>query len=315
MQNSVYRRRRLTALMALIFAIGVVAYAALASGSRPADKPDNAAVRLETDGKLTATIPLRSFDLATTAGQAQLRRAVANKLPTTTVKRRGKARVTASVDQRAAATDAVALGKAGGTVKVSTTPLAATITAPVIKQKLRNNCEAAALQILMASEGVRASQEAIQSRLRRDGPLDPQGVGSSRIWGDPNIGYVGREDGGGTAGGFGVFQKPIVEVASKFRFPLTDLTGSSSSAVYDKLLSGRAVMVWLGLAEGPFQSWKSPRGKTITVNMNEHTVVLNGIDRSGQLDVVDPLTGTRRTWTKSEFEAMWERLGDRAVAS
>ncbi|MBI5310868.1 MAG: C39 family peptidase [Actinobacteria bacterium] len=191
----------------------------------------------------------------------------------------------------------------------------ATISAPVIKQRLRNNCEATALEILLASRGVESNQLILQRQLRRDGPLDPQGDGAEKIWGDPNFGFVGRPDGGGTAGGFGVYPGPIASLSSRYEMKLRSLSGRPPREVYRRLLAGDAVMVWVGLADGPYARWRSPRGAEIEVNLNEHTVVLNGIDRRGSLSVVDPLSGTRQTWTKSKFETMWRLLGRRALST
>ncbi|MBI2690448.1 MAG: C39 family peptidase [Solirubrobacterales bacterium] len=314
MQKSIYRRRRLAVILPLLFGIVVVAYATGASGSRNSPEKAPPVLRLELKQKTVARIPLEPFALQTAAGQAQLSRVVRNKLPATMVDRRGRARITLALDRSSAAAEAVSLGSAGGTVNVATEPVAATIAAPVLKQKLRNICESAALEVLLATEGVRVPQLTLQQRLRRDGPLDPVGVGASRVWGDPELGYVGRPDGGGVAGGFGVYPKPIIELASKYRVKLTNMTGGSASEIYDKLLSGRAVMAWMGLGDGPFTSWVTKSGKPVNVNLNEHTVVLTGIDRTGTLRMVDPLTGTRKEMSQSEFEAMWTLLGKRSVA-
>jgi hypothetical protein len=77
---------------------------------------------------------------------------------------------------------------------------------------------------------------------------------------------------------------------------------------------GRAVMVWIGLSDGPYGEWTSPDGHPVRVNFGEHTVVLNGITEDGRLRVVNPLEGTRELWTTDRFVAMWELLDRRAVA-
>lgn len=51
----------------------------------------------------------------------------------------------------------------------------------------------------------------------------------------------------------------------------------------------------------------------MTGNFGEHTVVLTGIDEDS-LEVNDPLSGQRLTWTRSEFEVMWQRLGRQALS-
>jgi len=205
------------------------------------------------------------------------------------------------------------LGPAGGAVEVPARAVSASVTAPVVAQELRNNCETAALEIMLASAGTRVDQLRLQRGLKRDGPLDPIGSGPSRRWGDPELGYVGRPGGGGVAGGFGVYQRPIADLARRNGLRLTDLTRVPVRRIYAELRRGRAVMTWVGLSDGPYGQWRSPRGREVRVNFGEHTVVLNGIRSDGSVRVVNPLKGTREIWTRTRFETMWERLGRRAL--
>jgi len=194
-------------------------------------------------------------------------------------------------------------------------PIESAIAAPVLRQQLRNDCESAALSILMAATGRRVSQVRIQQLLPASGPLDPRGVGAERVWGDPDLGFVGRPDGGGVAGGFGVYPRPIIGVARRLGTQLDDLTGSSPQTLYARLLAGRPVIAWVGLSAGPYGSWRSPDGRVINVNFGEHTVVLRGVNRDGSLSVSNPLRGTAETWTRAQFASMWQLLDRRAVGS
>lgn len=189
------------------------------------------------------------------------------------------------------------------------------IRAPVVAQRLRDNCESAALQVLLATVGVDAGQLRLQGELPRSGPLDPGTVGGARVWGDPEQGFVGRADGGGLAGGFGVYQRPVRGVAARHGVTLKDLSGAPAAAVYRRLLSGHAVMVWVGLGNGPFMRWRSLQGRLVNVNLNEHAVVLTGVGADGRLSVVNVLQGTRERWSRDEFEVMWTRLGRRALTT
>lgn len=183
---------------------------------------------------------------------------------------------------------------------------------PIVRQALRNNCETAALSMLLAADNVRIPQLQLQRELRRSGPLDPIGSGSARVWGDPNRGYVGRAEGGGAAGGFGVYQWPIAALAAKHGVPLRNLSGGSPARIYRSLQAGRPVLVWIALSSGPYGSWRTGDGKRITVNFGEHTVVLTGVHGS-YVHVNDPLDGTRKLWSKSAFESMWRGLNRRAL--
>ena len=73
-------------------------------------------------------------------------------------------------------------------------------------------------------------------------------------------------------------------------------------------------MAWVAISEGPFASWHSPAGKAITVNYGEHAVVLTGV-KGSEVIVNDPLSGQRLTWSKNQFESMWDSLDRRALAA
>jgi uncharacterized protein YvpB len=244
-----------------------------------------------------------------------LRQAVLARLPATFTLKRGPAQTTYALDGGAAAQQAVRDAPRGGIVDVPSRAISAQIAAPVVAQQLRDNCETAALEVLLATTGVASDQLALQSELRLDGPRDPQGAGPSQVWGDPERGFVGRADGGGPAGGFGVYQAPIAALALRHGRRLVDLTGGSPTAVYQRVLTGHAVMAWVGLANGPYGQWQTPAGRLVRVNFNEHAVVISGLTAAGIVQVINPLTGTRELWTKLTFEAMWNRLGRRALST
>jgi uncharacterized protein YvpB len=96
--------------------------------------------------------------------------------------------------------------------------------------------------------------------------------------------------------------------------PLRELTGSSPDAVYAALLHGHPVIAWVALSNGPYASWVSPAGKPIEINYGEHVLVLTGVEGE-VVHMNDPLSGTRLTWSKSQFEQMWEGLGRRALVA
>lgn len=318
------RRRRLVAALTVLAtgAAGAAAVigAAQGSGTKSADRPAAGspaprAISLEIGATTLARLPLARFRTATGVDGVALRRAVIAALPRKVTVSRGRARISYAYDRDRAAERAVSLGPQGGSVAVTRKPISSQIAAPVIAQALRNNCESAALSILLRSVGVTASQLRLQQLLPRSGPLDPQGTGPSRVWGDPDRGYVGRADGGGAAGGFGVYPRPVAEVARRLDVKLANLTGASPQAIYDRLLAGRALIAWVGLGDGPYDTWQSPQGKTINVNFNEHTVVLRGINRDGTISVSNPLEGTAETWSREKFQSMWQLLGRRALST
>lgn len=184
---------------------------------------------------------------------------------------------------------------------------------PLTRQALRNNCETAALSMLLASRGVHVDQLRLQRALPRSGPLDPATRADGMlVWGDPDKGFVGRVAGGGTHGGYGVYTAPIKALAARYGLELTTLNREPPSVLYRLLRQGRPVLAWVGLSNGPYLRWRTSAGKVIVGNFGEHTVVLTGL-RGDRVYLNDPLSGRRLVWTRGAFEAMWARLGSRAL--
>lgn len=199
-------------------------------------------------------------------------------------------------------------------VDLQVTPLRTTIALRPVRQVLHNDCEATALSMILAAAGVHAGQIELQNRLRRSGPLDPEPVAGSSLfrWGDPERGFVGRAAGGGTEGGFGVYEPPVRALAARFGVPLLSLQGRTLSAVRAAVLAGHPVLAWVGLAAGPYLSWLTPSNHEITVNLNEHAIALVGAG-PGYLLVNNPLTGARERWSDALFSYRWKLLGRRAL--
>lgn len=312
----VARRRRLVAATLLIVAVAA-AWTVLnddGSGSEGDREDATGLLIVEDGGKRLAEVSVDRYRRQGQLDRLALSRALKQRLGGRRTVRRGGATIVIHYDVAGTAARAAQLGLDGGRVDAVRRVLSAKIDAPILRQAQRNTCESAALEILLATKGVRVDQAVLQSEIPRSGPLDPQETGGGRVWGDPERGYVGRPDGGGTAGGFGVFQKPVAEVASRHDVRLDDLTGEDPSTIYERLRAGRAVMTWVGLSDGPYGEWHSPEGRRVRVNFGEHTVVLTGIDADGSLRVSNPLEGTDERWTPETFELMWERLDRRALA-
>ncbi len=299
------RRRRAVALGLLALAV-LAGCRALGSGGAPSDAVAPGVPWVaRADGAVLARLP---------AGvrPAAAARRLARVLPAETTRPAGRASIRLALDVPAAVRSA----RAGARdVRVPWRIVSASVPAPVVAQKLRNNCESAALQVLLATRGVRVDQLTLQAELPRSGPPDPSQSGTARRWGDPDRGFVGRPEGGGSAGGFGVYPGPVAGVARRNGVALRPLTGASPAAVYARLREGRAVMTWVGLTAGPYESWRTPEGREVSVNFGEHTVVLTGVEADGSLSVVNVLQGTRERWSRAYFETLWSRLGRRALST
>lgn len=304
----VIRQRRALVTLALLLAVaGLTVFLFL---------PRAGTGTVEPQGVVTLRIP-GNGDLRLTEARA---RQIAEKrrplpVPSGRVLVRGGAKITYRLNRAAARRElAASVARGGGNVAVFERPVAASIRAPVVKQVYPNNCETAALKMLLSSRGVERSQRSLQRQLRGDGPLDPRtGPDGAKVWGDPAYGFVGRVEGGGAAGGFGVYPKPLMALASRWTDPV-DLSGAKPAAIYRRLLSGHAVLAWIGLSAGPYETWRGPRGERVTVNWGEHTVLLRGLS-GGRLSVNDPLIGERVSWSEREFEEKWALLGRRAISA
>jgi uncharacterized protein YvpB len=312
-------RRRRVALGAIVLALAAIALVVASAssgggGSAPTTSPTEAAqasgrLRIELDGRTLADQPTSRL------GGRRSQAAMIERVPATTTINDGRAKIHGRTERRSLGREikrAVAAG--GGVIVVPWRPLAVNIRIPVVKQTLQDDCEVTALSMLLRFAGKRVDQLTLQRQVARSGPLDPELGPQGEVWGDPRLGFVGRPDGGGPAGGFGVYQGPIAALARQHGVDTRDLSRRSPQAIYRTLLSGKPVMVWVGLSEGPYATWHSPSGALVRVNYGEHAVLLTGV--SGEdVTVNDPLSGEKLTWPKSQFEAMWDLLGRRALGA
>jgi len=270
-----------------------------------------------TTATRTQPLPRRLavFAQGTRLGRVERGHASSFRLPRHLTVRKGRARLVLAIPRaRARAEIRRALATGATRVDLRVVPERSSIALRPVRQVLHNDCEATALSMLLAAAGVHAGQLALQSRLPQSGPLDPEPVPGSTLfrWGDPERGFVGRADGGGPEGGFGVYEPPVRSLAARYGVRLVDLHGRSVDAVRAAVLAGHPVLAWVGLTPGPYLSWLTPSGHEITVNLGEHAVVLVGAG-PGYVLVNDPLSGERVRWSASLFSARWQRLGRRAL--
>jgi uncharacterized protein YvpB len=237
-------------------------------------------------------------------------------LPRHLTVRRGRAQLVVEIPRaRAKREIRQALARHAARVDLHVVPERSSIALRPVRQLLHNDCEATALSMLLAAAGVHVGQLELQARLPRSGPLDPESVSDSTLfrWGDPEQGFVGRADGSGPEGGFGVYDPPVRRLAARYGVKLHDLRGRPVGAVIAAVLAGHPVLAWVGLTAGPYLTWLTPSGHEITVNFGEHAVVLVGAG-PGYVLVNDPLSGERVRWSDSLFSVRWQRLGRRALA-
>jgi uncharacterized protein YvpB len=306
------------ALAVVVVGVGAVVAASVGIGSGSGHRSATIApgtVALRLGGHTVASFPVTAYISAGRPDRPALTALVRRYVPKIAGERIGAAQIAFRYDRSAAIVAVLDAGGRGGNIEVPRRPVSSSIAVAVVKQALHNDCEAAALQMVLASVGRNGGQLTLQAQMPRSGPLDPIGQGDHRVWGDPELGFVGRADGGGPAGGFGVYQRPVAQLAKRHGVPLTDLTGSPPARLYRQLLAGHTILAWVGLTAGPYDHWRSPQGKLVNVDYGEHAIALVGYTAGGALKVANPLSGQLEIWSRSQFETDWARLGHRALST
>lgn len=306
------RNRRLVAALLMIATLATVATFGAELIKSPASSNS---VSVMLGDKRLANLKLDVYVSDGVLNKDALKQKITQVLPAKIVESLGRSRVTYRVNREATSRQVAALGVDGGSVGAVATPVSSRIAAPVVRQRFRNNCETASLSSLMAGLGRPVRQAQLQDELARSGPADPIEGPDGRVWGDPDEGFVGRFDGGGAAGGFGVYPQPISQLARRNGVRLDDLSGAPVEKIYDRVLGGLPVLVWIGLSDGPYEEWRSQKGRLIRVNWGEHAVVLTGVSEADELRVMNPLNGTIERWDRATFETKWALLGRRALAA
>ena len=309
-----WRHRLLLGLVLLVAVAGAIALGnQLVSDNGPPARPPQPAtnvLEIVAGAQLLVRVRMRRDQPADRVALALLLTA---RLARGTVAAEGRARITYEYDVEATVRRALRRGAEGGRIQAVREPVSSRIRAPLVRQARRNSGEAAALEVLLASTGTRVSQRQLQAAFPRTRPLDPVGEGPRRVWGDPDLGYVGRADGGDVAGRFGIYPEPVAATARRYGRRLEDLSASTAERIYAILLAGRAVMAWIAPSRGPYGTWRSPQNKQIQVNLGVRTIVLTGITRDGDLRVVNPSRGTLDRWSPQRFEKAWQLLDRRAL--
>lgn len=191
----------------------------------------------------------------------------------------------------------------------------AQLSVPLHRQEHPLSCEAAALQMAMASLGANVSEDDLLANLAHDPTPRSVMPDGSIAWGDPEQGFVGNWDGTFAVDGYGVHEQPIADLARAFGFPAsTALHGSDPAQLYAAVRDGVPVVVWMpyGGHVGGRGAWTTPAGLEVDYVVTEHAVVLAGVDDDGVV-FADPYTGTLQRMSYAGFETAIAELDNRAV--
>lgn len=191
------------------------------------------------------------------------------------------------------------------------------LNVPAISQlpELPRGCEVTSLSMLLNYDGIHADKMKLAQEIKKD--HTPHSIKNGKVFfGNPNDGFVGNMYSFDVPG-FGVYHKPIAELAEKY-LPgkIKDLTGSSFQELKIHLSDGRPVLVitntlYQKLDNNLFQTWDTPTGK-VTITYNEHAVLLTGYDQQF-VYFNDPLTGENKKAPTKDFEASWVQMGSQAI--
>jgi len=181
------------------------------------------------------------------------------------------------------------------------------------RQENSLSCEIASLLMALNYKGVVVTESELIQQL----PIsDPKPRSQKNTWGDPDLGFVGDINGSMPNTGYGVYEQPIYDLATKYRSakiitnaPLTDLIA--------ELTRDNPIIVW-GVIVGRSRdiSWETPEGKVITAKLDEHARILIGFtgnsDKPELLILLDPIYGEIRLSVK-DFLKNWSLLENKAV--
>lgn len=172
-------------------------------------------------------------------------------------------------------------------------------------------CESAALRNLLNFWGVSVSMEEIVDILPK-GDL-PYDEGEVRYGGNPDLEFIGHPS---DYSSYGVYEKPIKDVANVFKSGIIDGTGMSLDDVLEVVREGRPVIVWVSMNMAvPYVSkiWiYKPTGEKISWMSNEHALLVVGYN-SSQVIVSDSLNGGIRYYDKQVFKNRYNTYGKRAL--
>ncbi len=186
------------------------------------------------------------------------------------------------------------------------------LNVPYHRQQHALSCEVASLLMALQYRGVTTTENELIAQLPVSDP-GPRSPGN--IWGDPNLGFVGNINGSMPNTGYGVYEQPIDDLATKYR-PAKIIASGTLADLIDALTNNDPVVVWGVIGNGSDISWKTSAGLVVKAQLNEHARTLIGYtgtsDNPQQLILLDPIYGEIRMKV-ADFLANWGKLDDRAV--
>jgi len=172
-------------------------------------------------------------------------------------------------------------------------------------------CESVALTILLNYHGVIVTPDDIIRELPKAAvPYTKDGV---RYGGNPEVEFVGNPY---SLNAYGVYEKPLANVANKFKPGIKIATGTNFDEILKIVGTGRPVIVWTSMnLVMPYisKSWVyEPTGETIYWKANEHAVVVIGYTND-KVIISDPIGGQIKYQSLSIFRERYNYYGKKAL--
>lgn len=172
-------------------------------------------------------------------------------------------------------------------------------------------CESAALTILLNYWNEKVTIEEVAGLLKKgDSPHYENNV---RYGGNPYLEFIGDPT---DPYSYGVYDKPIEDVANKIKPGIINGRGMSLNEVLQIVKQNRPVIVWNTMnLNVPYISdtWiYKPTGERINWLSSLHAIVVIGYTETNVI-VSDSLTGTIRYFDKDTFENRYNAFGKRAL--
>ena len=172
-------------------------------------------------------------------------------------------------------------------------------------------CESVALTILLKYYGVAITPDDVIKNIKKGSlPYSKNGV---VYGGNPEVEFVGNPY---SINSYGVYEKPLAEVANKFKPGIKIATGTNFDEILKIVGSGKPVLVWTSMyLAAPYisSSWiYEPTGETIYWKANEHAVVLIGYTQD-KVIISDPIGGQMKYQSLSIFRERYNYYGKKAL--
>ena len=172
-------------------------------------------------------------------------------------------------------------------------------------------CESVALTILLKYYGVSVTPDDVIEALPKGAvPYTKNGV---TYGGNPEVEFIGNPY---SLNSYGVYERPLAEVANKFKPGITIATGTSFDEILRIVKKGKPVIVWTSMYLAvPYisTSWiYEPTGEKIYWKANEHAVVLIGYT-SDKVIISDPIGGQMKYQSLAIFRERYNYYGKKAL--